>query len=249
MDTHLIERIRDTLDSAGVTYHQDTLSALLENIYRNDTEYQDVLAWILQKKEHCSAIVEQIGLNEVMTGAWYFSDQGGDIKHESGGFFKVIGVDVKTDNRESGKGWKQPMVDQGTESSVAGFIRRKREGIHQYLIEAKFEPGNYERVLISPSLQVTYSNLNQAHGGKRPRFTEFFDNSNPDLKCIYSQWMPEDGGRFYLKRVKYMIVEIDDENNIEINDDFRWVSVSTLKRLLHMDNLINPHVRSLLAVL
>lgn len=249
MKSSLVDIIIDALDSAGVEYNQDMLPALLENIHQNDAEYTEVLAWILSKKENCSAIVKRIGLNEVMTGSWHYSEIAGDIEHESGGFFKVIGVDVKTDSRESGKGWMQPMMDQGTESSVAGFLRRRNKGLHQYLVEAKFEPGNYEKVLISPSLQVTYSNLNQAHGGKKPRFAEFFDGSNQDLKCLYSQWMPEDGGRFYLKRVKYMIVDIEDNNQIELSDDFRWVSVNTLKRFLFLDNLVNPHVRSLLAVL
>jgi oxidase EvaA len=70
------------------------------------------------------------------------------------------------------------------------------------LVEAKFEPGNYAKVLISPSLQVTYSNFFQAHGGRKPKYSEFFDGSRQDVTVLYSHWMPEDGGRFYLKRVK-----------------------------------------------
>lgn len=182
-------------------------------------------------------------------GDWYMDEKNGDIAHTSGGFFRVIGVDISSSQRESGRGWKQPMMDQGTESSIAGLIKQRQNDRNMYLIEAKFEPGNYGKVLISPSLQVTYSNLNQAHKGKKPLLAEYFDQSNLDNKVLYEHWLPEDGGRFYLKRVKYMVVEVPENTSINLNDNFRWVSVYTLKRMMQHDNLVNPHVRTILAIL
>lgn len=249
MKKNTLEIIRECLDGQGSNYDNNALEMLIENISGDESECNEIHSWIMKKQKDCDASVEQIGLKEAMRKAWQFSETTGDIVHSSGGFFKIIGVDVKTSQRESGKGWKQPMVDQGTESSIAGFIRKKHNGKYVYLVEAKFEPGNYGKVLISPTLQVTFSNLKQAHGGKKPRLAEYFDGTLSNIKCLYSHWLPEDGGRFYLKRVKYMIVEIDEENTPKINDDFRWVSIHTLKKLMHEDNLINPHVRSLLAVL
>ncbi len=219
-----------------------------QHLFVNDEEYDSILSWILNKQENCLAQVNRIDLNDVLNGDWFQSKKTGNIEHKTGEFFKIIGVDVKTDLRESGKGWKQPMIDQGTESSVAGFLCKIENQNIFCLAEAKFEPGNYGKVLISPSLQVTYSNLLQAHGGRKPRFSEFFENNSKLGNCVYSQWLPEDGGRFYLKRVKYMIVIIHNELQLDIDDNFRWISVNTLKRLLYVDNLLNPHVRSLLAL-
>ena len=219
-----------------------------QHLLVDDAEYNSILFWILEKQRNCMAEVERIDLKNVLDGTWFQSCQSGDIKHISGEFFKIIGVNVQTDLRESGKGWKQPMIDQGTESSLAGFLCKRENDKIYCLVEAKFEPGNYGKVLISPSIQVTYSNLSQAHGGRKPKFAEFFENKSKFGRCIYSQWLPEEGGRFYLKRVKYMIVAINKTTNLNIDDNFRWVSVNTLKRLLYKDNLINPHVRSLLAL-
>lgn len=249
----MLEDLKDGLSSLlkslGNPGTPDQIGKLAENILEDEDEYLSTLAWIQQKQQDCQAQVRKIGLKDVLGSEWVSDPASGDITHKSGGFFKIIGVDVRTDQRESGRGWKQPMLDQGTRSSIAGFICKQTEVGFRYLVEAKFEPGNYGRVLISPSLQVTYSNLDRAHGGRRPHFAEFFDGSDPNVKCLYEQWMPEDGGRFFLKRVKYMIVEIPPEMDIQINDNFRWVSVNTLKRLLWKDNLVNPHVRSLLAIL
>ncbi len=245
----VINKIRKILDSSELLLKIRDLQILADNLILDDDEYQKVRSWILEKQKECLAVVERIQLKDVLHGDWGFSENSSDIVHKSGGFFKVIGVNVITDQRENGRGWKQPMLDQGTESSIAGLISQDQDSGRKYLVEAKFEPGNYNKVLISPSLQVTYSNLERVHGGKRPRFAEFFDESDVRVTCLYSQWLPEDGGRFFLKRVKYMIVEIEQNRELVIDDNFMWVGVSTLKRLLHLDNLVNPHVRSLLAVL
>lgn len=237
-----ISTLMSKLDEKEIQQIYDNYSSDLD-------EFNHILDWVKNKQEQCNAVVTRIPLKETLDGIWKSDIDSGNIKHVSGGFFEIIGVDIKTDIRESGKGWKQPMIDQGTESSIAGFIRKRINNKYLYLIEAKFEPGNYGRVLISPTLQVTYSNLKQQHGGKRPRYAEYFDESLPFARIDYSQWLPEDGGRFFLKRVKYMIVTITNENDIEFSENFKWVSLNTLKKLMHRDNLVNPHVRSLLAVL
>lgn len=244
-----IADFKGALDTLGCKLEASDVERIWENLRCDEQEYTDLLAWIREKQQSCVAGVERVGLKSTLGEEWYQDQESGDIVHKSGGFFKIIGVKVSTDQRESGKGWKQPMVDQGTESSIAGFLRQEHNGIPRYLVEAKFEPGNYGKVLISPSLQVTYSNLYQAHGGARPRFADYFDGSEEDARCLYSQWMPEDGGRFYLKRVKYMIVQLPPQVVLSISENYRWISVSTLKRMLYMDNYINPHVRSLLAVM
>lgn len=245
----LKDKLRNILDPYLKQASAGQLDSIADNLFANEDEYRSTLEWIRGKQRDCEAEVEKIALGDVLGNDWMAESPGGDIAHKSGGFFRIIGVEVQTDKRESGRGWKQPMLDQGTESSIAGFLRRETDSGHQYLVEAKFEPGNYGKVLISPSLQVTYSNLERAHGGRRPRFAELFDGSDPGIKTLYEQWLPEDGGRFYLKRVKYMIVKLPRDKEIEIDDNFRWVGVNTLKRLLWHDDLVNPHMRSLLAVL
>jgi len=236
----LKDKILDLLDNVDSNV-EDRLNHFLECI-DNKKGIEDVLRWLQDIKDNLPATVSEINLNEVNDG-WGLNSETGTLEHNTGGFFKVIGVKTETNIRESGKGWNQPMVDQGTEASVVGLIKKD----NLYLVEAKFEPGNYDRVLLSPTLQVTYDNLNKLHSGRKPLFAEYFDGE--DIKGVikFEHWYPEDGGRFYKKRVKNMLVETNDK--IEIPDNFIWLNMYQLKELLKLDNIMNPHLRSIISYL
>tara|TARA_R100000008_G_scaffold86687_2_gene80921 strand:- start:615 stop:1325 length:711 start_codon:yes stop_codon:yes gene_type:complete len=235
----LKDKILDLLENVDGNV-EDRLNHFLECI--NKTDIDGVLEWLENIKENLPATVTEINLNEVNDG-WNLNSETGTLEHETGGFFKVIGVRTETDIRESGKGWNQPMVDQGTEASVVGLIKKD----DLYLVEAKFEPGNYDRVLLSPTLQVTYDNLNKLHSGRKPLFAEYFDGEDRKGVTKFEHWYPEDGGRFYKKRVKNMLVETNDV--IDIPDNFIWLNMYQLKELLKMDNIMNPHLRSIISYL
>mgnify|MGYP003135681472 CR=1 FL=1 len=221
---------------------EQRLDQFLECI--NKSSIDGVLNWLENIKANLPAEVTEMNLNEVNDG-WVFNQETGNLEHKTGGFFKVIGVRTETSIRESGKGWNQPMVDQGTEASVVGLVKHN----NKYLIEAKFEPGNYGEVLLSPTLQVTYDNLNKLHSGRKPLYSEYFDGTivvGIDVK--FEHWYPEDGGRFYKKRVKNMLVEIDNEIK-NIPQNFIWLTMYQLKELLKLDNIMNPHLRSIISYL
>ena len=223
------------------------LDHFLECINSEDSNVDKVLEWLQNLKDNLPATVTEINLNEVNDG-WELNSETGTLEHKTGGFFKVIGVRTETDIRESGKGWNQPMVDQGTEASVVGLIRQfDIDGTPLYLVEAKFEPGNYDRVLLSPTLQVTYDNLNKLHSGRKPLFAEYFDGEDRKGVTKFEHWYPEDGGRFYLKRVKTMIVEVN--SDVEVSESHIWLTMFQMKELLKKDNLVNAHLRSLISYL
>jgi oxidase EvaA len=228
---------------------RDKVTDFIESLedYNQINDYKEVRQWFRRQQNDCSADVTAIDLKDVGHG-WKNEITTGNLVHESGGFFSIIGVDIQTKIREVRGGWRQPIVDQGTKSSIIGILKKKINGIDHYLFEAKFEPGNYGKVLLSPTLQVTYSNLNQAHKGKKPRFSHYFVE-NEKYETIYNHWLPEDGGRFYLKRVKCMIVEISEDELIEIPDNFRWLTLFQVREMLKEDNLVNPHVRTILSVI
>ena len=229
---------------------EDKIVNFVESIEDSNelNDYKEVRKWFEEQQKNCEAEVKVIGLNQVNNG-WNFDSDTGNLSHESGGFFSVIGVEVKTKIREVSGGWKQPIVDQGVKSSIIGIVKKKKAGVYHYLFEAKFEPGNYGKVLLSPTLQVTYSNLHQEHKGNKPRFAEYFDSTETKYKVVYDHWLPEDGGRFYLKRVKCMIVEISEEELTEVPKNFKWMTLYQVKEMLKEDNLVNPHVRTILSAL
>ena len=107
---------------------------------------------------------------------WDVEPSSGNVKHESGGFFEVIGVKTSnTFDREVGKkGWTQPMIAKNP-GGILGILMKRIDGIPHYLLQAKAEPGNIGKLQLSPTLQATTSNLLKAHGGSKPLYAEYFD--------------------------------------------------------------------------
>lgn len=241
MSSNLKTRILELIEEPDKNI-EERLNHFLECI--NKSSIDGVLNWLDNIKTNLPAEVTEINLNDVNDG-WILNEETGNLEHKTGGFFKVIGVRTETSIRESGKGWNQPMVDQGTEASVVGLVKYN----NKYLVEAKFEPGNYGEVLLSPTLQVTYDNLNKLHSGRKPLYSEYFDGTiTKGIDVKFEHWYPEDGGRFYKKRVKNMLVEVDsDVGNIPQN--FIWLNMYQLKELLKLDNIMNPHLRSIISYL
>ena len=96
----------------------------------------------------------------------------GQISHASGSFYKVEGVRIlKSFNREVKGGWDQPMfTEPGFDGGILGLLKKKINDIPHYLVNAKFEPGNYNFIQISPTVQATFSNIKKAHRGRNVKF-------------------------------------------------------------------------------
>ena len=204
--------------------------------------------WFLEQQKNCSMTVTDIPLSECR--GWKVDGNTGWIQHDSGEFFIVQGVRIGlSSNREVSGGWDQPILTQvGFNGGLLGLLRKRINGIPHYLVEAKAEPGNPDKVQISPSLQATFSNLKQAHGGKKPRLSEYFEYpENNKGTVLFSQWMSEDGGRLHLKRNKGMLVELPAEMELELGDTYRWVSLFQLKELIKQNSWVNPHIRGIIS--
>lgn len=212
-------------------------------------DLDEVRAWFGDQRSRNTMQVEDIPLNE--TRGWLADPNTGNIRHEGGDFFTVHGVRVSlSSSREVGAaGWDQPILAQvGLDGGILGILMQRTHGIPHYLIEAKAEPGNYEVVQLSPTLQATFANLRRAHGGRKPRFAEFFeDPTSSGARVLYSQWLSEDGGRLHKKRNKGMLVEVPDDVDIDLTDGFIWMSMYQIKACLWENAWINPHIRGIIS--
>ena len=206
-----------------------------------------IIEWFNKKREESGMLVEEIPINDL--DKWNVNDISGDITHESGGFFEVIGIKVSnTFDREVGKkGWTQPMIANNP-GGILGILMKKINDVPHYLLQAKAEPGNIGKLQLSPTLQATTSNLLKAHGGTKPLFSEYFDEPK-NAKIIYAKWQSEDGGRFYLKSNYNMIVEVDNNEDIIIPDSFIWVTLFQIKQLMKIENFVGPHIRGIISYL
>ena len=248
----IIDEIKAILEKNGYVIDPDLilrLQTMVESI-RDDNQINKldyVIDWFNKKREESDMIVEEIGINDL--DKWTVDKNSGNITHDSGGFFEVIGVKVSnTFDREVGKkGWTQPMIGKNP-GGILGILMKRINGIPHYLLQAKAEPGNIGKLQLSPTLQATTSNLLKAHGGIRPKFSEYFDEPK-NVKIIYAKWQSEDGGRFHLKSNYNMIVEVDIDEEFNIPDSFIWVTLYQIKQLLKIENFVGPHIRGIISYL
>ena len=136
----------------------------------------DVIAWYQFYVRNTTMTMTRIPLTECRE--WSVDHELGLIEHSSGEFFRVEGYRISgTDSREVVGGWDQPfLTQQGFDGGILGLIRKRFHGVPHYLVEAKEEPGNYNVVQISPTVQATYSNLSRAHRGNQLHYSDIFLN-------------------------------------------------------------------------
>lgn len=249
------KNLRHFLNSISAFVKDEIYPHTLEFMFESINDWsqfhsiEEVKEWFLNKKKMSELLIEDIAMNE-MSG-WIIDKDTGNISHISGEFFQIHGVRVSTSTREVSSTWDQPILEQvGYDGGLLGLIRKRINGVPHYLCQVKEEPGNYGKVQISPTLQATFSNLNQAHGGKRPLFSDLFVNrySQEGINVLFDAWLAEDGGRLYLKRNRGILMEVDETIDVNIpNDNFIWLSLYQIKQLLKEDAWVNPHVRGIIA--
>jgi dTDP-4-dehydro-6-deoxy-alpha-D-glucopyranose 2,3-dehydratase len=201
---------------------------------------RDIPAWLdARRREHRFAI-RRLPLDQL--AAWRFDPSTGNLAHESGRFFSIEGLRVRTSYPEPGI-YHQPIVNQ-PEIGILGILARRFDGVLHFLIQAKMEPGNVNLVQLSPTVQATRSNYSQVHGGARVRYLEYFQDRQRG-RVLVDQLQSEQGSFFLRKRNRNMIVETQED--VPPHDDFCWLTLGQLKRMLGSDNLVNMDTRTVLS--
>ena len=242
------EDLKENIKSLLPNKDREELDFLIDDlieISKSDSDISHIIKWLEEKRKNCDIETEEIGINNL--DKWHVHPETGVISHNSEKFFSIIGVKVSgAENREVSS-WTQPMMKQ-QETGILGLITKKINGVKHYLLYAKYEPGNTHKIQLSPTLQATESNLKLAHGGKKPRFAEYFEDQEK-AKVLTSVVSVEDGGRFYLKTNRNMVAEVSENELNEIPDEYIWVNTIQLKKLLKIDNAVNSLVRSIVGSL
>lgn len=196
--------------------------------------------WIKAQNKKVQVTVNKIPFDEL--DHWKFDDSKSVLGHETGKFFTIEGIKVKT-NWGFVPEWSQPIINQ-PEIGYLGFITKEINGILHFLLQAKIEPGNVNHVQLSPTLQATKSNYTRAHKGKAPNYLEYFVNAKND-QILLDQLQSEQGARFLKKRNRNIIIKVDEE--IELLDNFIWATLGQLKALMAHDNVVNMDTRTVIS--
>jgi oxidase EvaA len=201
----------------------------------NSTE--DILSWIQRLNEKVHVKLNKIPFSN--DGTWYYDKEELGIVHKSKAFFKIKGL-IKEDDITYKE---QPIIIQN-EIGYLGIIGKVIDEVLYFLMQAKIEPGNINKIQISPTIQATKSNFMQVHGGKVPAYFEYFYNKK-NHEIIVDQIQSEQSSRFFGKRNRNIIILIDDE--IEVLDTHRWMTIGQIKQLMKHDNLVNMDTRTVLS--
>ncbi|MEU6467632.1 NDP-hexose 2,3-dehydratase family protein [Streptomyces sp. NPDC046976] len=198
----------------------------------------EILSWHTEMRTRCDWHTDLVPLAEVRN--WRRS--GSAIEDEEGRRFKVIGVRVRTGNREINQ-WSQPLIaPRGT--ALAAFLTTSLHGVLHVLVRARPEPGVLDTVELGPTVRCA-SDTDVAED--EPFYAEV---AAADARRVrFDTVLSEEGGRFYHAQTRYQVIEAPDGFPTEVPDDFCWVTVHQLMALLKHRHYVNIEARSLLACL
>ncbi len=200
---------------------------------------QEILDWIYQLNEETEVSIKRSKLSS--SNSWFYDGKTGTIHNANNSFFQIAGIKGIIDGEE----FQQPILIQD-EIGYLGIICKEIDGERYYLMQAKIEPGNINCVQISPTIQATRSNFMRLHGGRQPDYLEYFLDAYK-YRVLADQIQSEQSSRFYKKRNRNIIIEI--EGDIEVKPRFKWMSLSQIRELMKYKNLVNMDTRTVLSCL
>ncbi len=219
-----------------------SLMRLIESWATTDNPFnstEEILSWINEKNSAIKVEIKKIPYD--YTGEnWHYDAEKGEIRNKNGTFFQIKGLQKLVDGNVV---LEQPIFIQN-EIGYLGIIGKEIDGVLYFLMQAKIEPGNVNKIQISPTIQATKSNFMQAHGGKVPAYLEYFSKKH-NYEIIVDQIQSEQSSRFLGKRNRNIIIVVDDD--IEVLDSHKWMTLGQIKQLMTYDNLVNMDTRTVIS--
>ncbi len=198
----------------------------------------NILDWVDEKNKNTQVLIDKISFDAC--NQWFYDDKTGKIVNKNSSFFSITGLKIKNDDKIV---VSQPIIIQD-EIGFLGIICKEINGTIHFLMQAKIEPGNLNKIQISPTIQATKSNFTQKHGGNRPAYLDYFINA-ANYKIIVDQIQSEQGARFLKKRNRNIIIYVDED--IEVLPSHKWMTLGQIKKLMKIDNLVNMDTRTVLS--
>ena len=149
------------------------------------------------------------------------------IAHNSKKFFKIVAIDVKSNL--IGKNWDQPIIIQN-EMGILGILKNSRE--NKYLLQAKVEPGNKNKLQLSPTVQATKSNYQRVHGGKKIPYLNYFLKNSKNFVA-----QSEQGYRYLYKSNYNSLINI--KKKVKILNNYFWLNRKDIKELVKKRSVLN----------
>ena len=227
--------------------HQDNFNSRVRASVCADDELAEwdmptILSWLTRLKCQTEVLTTLMPLDKV--AGWGLID--GVIKHESGHYFSVVGVEVTASNREVA-GWSQPLV-RSIDGGIIGLATQLRYGLLHFLVQGRIEPGLIDIVELAPTVQCNPKNYENGANCNLPEFVDLFQSLSME-KIRFDSMLSDEGGRFYHSNQRHLIIEIDADFNLELPPAYCWMTLSQIQSFSQFSNLVNIELRSILSCL
>lgn len=199
----------------------------------------EILNWIEERTKKLNVKIEKTDFS--YDGFWHYDEADGFIRNDRNSFFQIAGYQSIINKTVV---CEQPVLIQD-EIGYLGILCKKINGVLNFLMQAKIEPGNVNHIQISPTIQATKSNFTRKHGGKAPAYLEYFLNPSEHALIVEDQVQSEQSSRFFKKRNRNILIYLEDE--IEVLPSHKWMTLGQIKELLKYDNLVNMDTRTVLS--
>lgn len=208
-----------------------------------NSSLRETLQWIDNRKALNHFLVKRKPLNRLKE---WGMDRDGSFSHEHGRFFRVIGINVESSEREV-HAWCQPILDTpGT--GIIGLLTKIKAGERFFLMQAKAEFGNRGIVQIGPTVQFTPGNYIGNEKLQKPfLFEEFYKPGR--FPALLQSIQSEEGARFYNEAHIHRILSLPESEDLSLPDDFRWISQSDLNFLVNLGDTVNSCARSIISLM
>ena len=171
---------------------------------------------------------------------WVFEDDY-SLRHKTNGFFTFVGIEQINHN-------KNILILQNEIGFLCIYIRFKNKDFkeQEFLLQRKQEPGNKPITQLSPSIQMTYSNLIGRHGGKSNKLN-LIDKNNKNIIYIYLKHEQSDS--FLMKKnlnfLSFYDSDLETKNLLKTKNNI-WIKTLDLIDYILLGDIIHSDTRSVL---
>lgn len=240
IEDHIAKRLNKNQSDLSA-YSRDLLLSLVARD-RAAFTMNELLSWLTELKFECDLHVSLEHLSALCSWRIHKDMISQD---DNSSPFSVVAVAVQAEEREVAS-WTQPLIAIHHHGLV-GFAVKRIGGILHFLVQARAEPGYVDGVELCPTL-VCYGSQDRMHAGSKSHFLDIFSGAQR-RQIRFSSLLSEEGGRFYSVQNRYMIVELDDDQVIDLPKNYIWMTYGQMQQLLAHSLCLSIEARTLLSCL
>ncbi len=216
-------------------YKTDSMNLYSDDIILARNNAAEIHSWLAERKMFIDKKHEYLPLDELDN---YVMDNI-SIYDREGRFFSVIGCRIEVGNREVFN-WDQPVI-KSERKGLFCFFMKKINCVFHFLVQAVIEPGLIDIIEMGPTIQMSSDqNCNNF-------YMEYLNEGK--YKIIHDSMQSEEGGRFYHEENRNMIIEVPEEFNENVKEEFMWITIEQLNYFSQFTNMLNIQARSLLSLI